>query len=721
MSAPATDRTTYELLDKAAGWREAHREEIVEFGREGELRLEALPGTAKLFFNGGASDFECPAAAAKDECGVMYVLDAAQNRVARVNLATGEAKPIREFGGQGSDARQFDGPRGLAVLPGGGMAICDSGNHRVQVFSAAPHALLHLWEKAPGEPGDGPLEFRWPWGAAWAAGWLYIADRGNGRVQRVRADGSGWSEIGRGQIAAPTQVAVSSQGAAAVVDAPTASPARVVLFSAPEWSARPLEGMEDPRSVAFDSAGNLYVGTARGLVHKWIPDVAQSAGYKLAGTGVSGLDDAIAVLAPIADETLLAVVDENDVVPRRRLWTVATAGAFVMQGTWTSKALDSRIEECVWHRIAIEGTVPDGTSLQVDTLTGAEPGEDAEIASAGFAGARTAVRAGFDNPDGLVQGSPGRYLRLRLTMRSDGRSSPSVRNIKAYFPRQSYLQYLPANFHEDAESRLFLDRFLSIFQTSFDGFDRTIDNLWQLFDPLSIPARHYNWLAAWMALPVDPTWDLAKKRAMLKKAAASNLLRGTVPGLEEAIRDYAGVTGKIKEHFRFRRWPMLPCGTSGAAMSQYDARLCAATPLWSRAYNARLQAGSYSQVGSFRLIDSSQPPVDPFAWGASQFSVFFAADPYHPDDSANKVRQIVEQEKPAHAQAFYVPVYPRMRVGVQSSLGVDTYVARVTYTVLNRNASLGYDSILGATKLRKSIAALGASVAPRAGLDTRLL
>jgi hypothetical protein len=101
--------------------------------------------------------------------------------------------------------------------------------------------------------------------------------------------------------------------------------------------------------------------------------------------------------------------------------------------------------------------------------------------------------------------------------------------------------------------------------------------------------------------------------------------------------------------------------------------------------------------------------------------VFFPADPYQPSATAAKVRQVVEREKPAHTQAFYVPVYPRMRVGVQASVGVDTYVSRITYTLLNQVGALGYDSILGASPARKQMAALGSSVPPLAGLNTRLL
>ena len=385
--------------------------------------------------------------------------------------------------------------------------------------------------------------------------------------------------------------------------------------------------------------------------------------------------------------------------------------------------------------------MPPGTSLRIETVTTPDTGapaaawQTALLSPPGIPTAQLQALLGqstaaqtpsgvYRNPDGQVQSGPGRYLRLRITMVSNGAASPEIHAIKIYFPRQSYLQYLPANFQDDDQSRLFLDRFLSIFQTSFDAFDRRIDNMWRLFDPLSTPEAWYNWLAAWMALPIDPDWTWPQKRQVLKQAAAQNLVRGTVAGLQQSIQDYAGVQGNILEHYKLRHWPMILSKTAQqaeGAMTQYDARLCAATPLWSRAFAARLQVGKYSQIGSFELSGAGAPVSDAFAWGAGQFTVFFPADPYQPSATAAKVRQVVEREKPAHTQAFYVPVYPRMRVGVQASVGVDTYVSRITYTLLNQVGALGYDSILGASPARKQMAALGSSVPPLAGLNTRLL
>ena len=131
-------------------------------------------------------------------------------------------------------------------------------------------------------------------------------------------------------------------------------------------------------------------------------------------------------------------------------------------------------------------------------------------------------------------------------------------------------------YQEDDESRLFLERFLSIFQTEFDGFDRLIDTLWiRLLDPASADARFLPWLAGWLALVADPTWSEATLRSMIKGAFASYRVRGTVAGLEQAVAPTEGFPGARCSSTtgsatgRCSRWPprSMEALGSGAATS----------------------------------------------------------------------------------------------------------------------------------------------------------
>ena len=275
---------------------------------------------------------------------------------------------------------------------------------------------------------------------------------------------------------------------------------------------------------------------------------------------------------------------------QQRLWKINPSGAPVRTGTFITQALDSNTPNCQWHRVLLNADVPPGTSLQIDSFS-AEVLADGvnQTTDPSFDQWKLCVKAGTNNPDCLVQSGPGRYLWLRLTFNSNGVRSPEVRSLKAFYPRISYQRYLPAVYQEEESSLQFLERFLSIFQTEFDNIDHRIDRLWQLFNPGSVPVQDLQWLAAWLAVVVDPAWSTDKLRSILQGAFQAQCKRGTLDGLIQAIEDYAGVQASIVEHFKLRHLPVLQDGTSAGGGLR----------LWSSTYYKRLQLSANSGIGGF--------------------------------------------------------------------------------------------------------------------------
>jgi hypothetical protein len=138
--------------------------------------------------------------------GRRYVSDVRGHRVV-VEEANGRRWT---FGREGVEAGELRCPRGVALIEGATPAstrvfVCDSLNHRVQVFDGTGVPRF-----AFGGHGDGPGQFVLPADIAIVTPQLpgddradalddpllAVADRGNGRVQVVRFDGSVMAIVG---------------------------------------------------------------------------------------------------------------------------------------------------------------------------------------------------------------------------------------------------------------------------------------------------------------------------------------------------------------------------------------------------------------------------------------------------------------------------------------------------------------------------------------------
>lgn len=703
-------------LDAGTEWRVRERSNLELDGR-GALTLRALTGRADPLDAGElVGEARCPSALAVDCDGTLFVLDAASATLGRVGPVCERA--WSSLGGAGASARQFRSPHGVALLPNGSLAVADTGNHRVQVFAPVTEALVHSFGRSgqKGEPqrGSGPLEFHHPWDVAGDHdGNLFVADRGNRRVQVIGADGRWRCDLGVGVLQRPERLALSRDGVLAVVDAGLGV---VFLFNAGRALPRMLR-VADPVSVAFGRDGRLFVGDRRGALHTFAPAEDEPGRYELAGVTATGLTRAILAMAMFGTPSRLAILveapveDGQQLEPAdeggdafRTLWSVDPSGGRALQGYFVTELIDSQRERHHWQRVRITADVPPGTTVLIESATAEDRQPQPQLTWS------RCLEAGGHNPDCLVQSGPGRYLWLRVTLRSNGRAAPALRRVTVSLGSTGYLAYLPAVFQGDEESRRFLERFLAIFQSGFDDIGELVDSLVDLFDPHRTRPELLPWLARWIGLPVEPTWSEAELRTQLAGAVESYGRRGTVEGLREAIRAYARVETRVVEHYRLRRLALLSESTT----------LDASVAPWSPAITSRLQLGSYSQLGQFRLVSHPEPGIEALSWGAHRFTVLFDAEPYTAAEVAARVARVVDRDRPAHTEASICPVFPRLRLGVQSRLDLDASVGDISYLVLNQLATLNYDSILGCSDHDRALSASGTARRPRVGDTTRL-
>ena len=241
--------------------------------------------------------------------------------------------------------------------------------------------------------------------------------------------------------------------------------------------------------------------------------------------------------------------------PMPRFTATATLQLPRPAGVGTPDAFDGRLPRCVWHRLLVDACIPLGTSMLVesraaDTLSALAPdsatpwqtepplylrrdGSEMPFYRTPLAG-KTDQTGTWEL---LFQRAVGRYLQLRIVLSGNGRNTPRVHALRAYYPRFSYLrEYLPAVYREDEASASFLDRFLANVEGVYTSVEGRIEQAQALFDPRTVPPEYLEWLATWFGVALDPAWDDGRRRLFLMHAHELFLERGTVRGVTRAVR-----------------------------------------------------------------------------------------------------------------------------------------------------------------------------------------
>jgi phage tail-like protein len=181
-----------------------------------------------------------------------------------------------------------------------------------------------------------------------------------------------------------------------------------------------------------------------------------------------------------------------------------------------------------------------------------------------------------------------------------------------------YLKYLPGLYCEDE----FMGRFLKIFENIITPIEQVIDHVQVYFDPDLAPEDLLPWLASWVDLVLDEEWAVEKRRRLIGSAVELYQWRGTRRGLREYLNIYTGVEPEITEHI------------------------------------GGFRLGEQSSLGWSTVLGEGQDHC---------FTVTLELD----DPSAvdlDKVRAIIEAEKPAHA-AYNLKVVKRESVEASPAEG----------------------------------------------------
>ena len=192
---------------------------------------------------------------------------------------------------------------------------------------------------------------------------------------------------------------------------------------------------------------------------------------------------------------------------------------------------------------------------------------------------------------------------------------------------------LPAIYRREGKGS-FTYRLLGLFADVLEGLEDEVYGLHRQLDAQRADARFLPWLASWVALVLDETWEESKRRELIRRIVQLYTIRGTVEGIRRFVEIYTSIKPEIVEEF----------GTG-----------------W--------RIGVRSTIGEDTKLYGS--------WEENAHRVSELVKTFEEFDAERRAKVIerVLIEKPAHTQLVHVGwLASYWQVGVRSTMGVDAKV-----------------------------------------------
>jgi tripartite motif-containing protein 71 len=210
----------------------------------------------------GTGEFNAPGDIAVNSSGYVYVADTLNNRIQVLGPDGGFLQAWGKAGWKtGSGNGEFYYPQGVTTNSSGYVYVADTNNHRIQVFTPGG-VFVRAWNKSGGGSGNGTGEFDSPRGIAISGnGNVFVADRGNNRIQLFTPDGEytgewGSGGFGPGDLLGPSGIDTDPDGSVYVADT---SNNRVQKFTRSGNPAR-IGVVRNNNSWLLDASGNGAYG-----------------------------------------------------------------------------------------------------------------------------------------------------------------------------------------------------------------------------------------------------------------------------------------------------------------------------------------------------------------------------------------------------------------------------------------------------------------------------
>ncbi|MEI6403488.1 MAG: hypothetical protein WCP59_15020, partial [Actinomycetota bacterium] len=292
--------------------------------------ITTIAGTDTGDYNGDnitatTAQLNGPSSVAVDTAGNIYIADTDNQRVRKIDSSTGIITTIAgtdtgDYNGDNITATtaQLNGPSSVAVDTAGNIYIADAGNQRVRKVDSSTGIITTIaGTDTPGYNGDNitatTAQLNYPYGVAIdTAGNIYIADTGNQRVRKVDSNtgviihiaGAGVGDTSPATsslLKSPRGLAIDTAGNIYIADTNnhrvrkvTASTGLITTiagtgtngYNGDNITATTAQ-LNGPNGVAIDTAGNIYIAdTGNERVRKI--DAGTGIITTIAGTGMYG-------------------------------------------------------------------------------------------------------------------------------------------------------------------------------------------------------------------------------------------------------------------------------------------------------------------------------------------------------------------------------------------------------------------------------------------------
>ena len=350
---------------------------VADFDNDRVQAFTTAGGFVTKWGNYGTANgqFDRPTFVGVDSSDRVYVVDYGNNRVQKF---TSTGTFLTKWGTTGTAHGQFGsggGATGIAVGPSGNVWVTDRANHRVQQFAPTPtpSEAAPVFVRTWGTSGSGNGQFNNPdaVGVSPATGDVYVADRGNHRIQQFTREGVfvrswGTSGTANGQFSSPTGVAVNAAGDVYVSELGNN---RVQQFTATGTWVRTfgVGTLLSPEGIAVSPDGTVYVADAG---HNKIQKFTATGTFLLGIGTAGGANGQLSYVQGVAaTDTAVYAGDTYN----RRVQQFTPTGAYV-RGWGIAGSANAQFQEVDGLAVAPGGNVvvtdPNNTRLQTFTGTG---------------------------------------------------------------------------------------------------------------------------------------------------------------------------------------------------------------------------------------------------------------------------------------------------------------------------------------------------------------